>query len=182
MAYRPSQFKSVYLIHDKGGSPDGVALRIQAILEEDHYDVRFDRPCLPYRDENIGVGPSLDWLLLEFRKTLLDNSLLIGFGLGGLLAARLQEYSPNLNLTVMGLLSPTREESVAVQEYNEQRLILNNSRFIRDNWKPYSRLAFDLPWLIPDINQNRLTLGYLISSYMDNSDIEKEITTLFPDQ
>lgn len=179
-----SRFANVYLFHGKGGSPNGSVLNLEAVLQHAYYDSRFVRPLLPHTDPDVKAEASLDWAFLQFRKEVLPGSLIIGISLGGLIAARLQELAPQLNLSVIALMSPTSCDGVKVEEKSEQRLALYSTedKLIegRTNWPAYAR-AFDLPMLrYHDTNLCKYAVCYLISQYIQGKDMAYEINNLWP--
>jgi pimeloyl-ACP methyl ester carboxylesterase len=179
-----SRFANVYLLHGEGGSPNGSVLNLEAVLQHAFYDTRFIRPQLPYAEEGVSAEESLDYLVLQYRKEIIPNSLFIGVSLGGLLAAQLQELSPQLNLTVVALMSPTSSGLIKVEEKNDKRLALYSSddKQIagRTNWPAYAE-CYDLPMLrYHDTNLCKYAVCYLISQYIQGKDMAYEVNNLFP--
>lgn len=179
-----SRFANVYLFHGKGGSPNGSVLNLEAVLQHAYYDTKFIRPQLLHSDENVSAEDSLDHLVLQYRKEMQPNSLVIGISLGGLLAARLQELSPQLNLDVVALMSPTWADTVRVEEKNDKRLALYSSedKLIegRANWPAYAE-SYDLPMLrYHDTNLCKFAVCYLIAQYIQGKDVAYEVNNLFP--
>jgi pimeloyl-ACP methyl ester carboxylesterase len=180
-----ARFANVYLFHGKGGSPDGSVLSLEAILQHAYYDIRFERPLLPHTDPEVKAEASLDWAVLQYRKQIVPNSLIIGISLGGLIAARLQELSPQLNLSVIPLMSPTWADNVRVEEKWAKRVAFYSSEDKqiegRTNWPAYAQ-AFDLPMLrYHDVKVCKFAICYLISRYIAGPcDMAYEVNHLFP--
>lgn len=79
---------AVYLIRDKGESPEGPVKKLQAVLEQHWPGLNFIRPDIPFYDLKRPADVAAKELL---RTPIQEGSLLVGMGLGGLVAARLQE-------------------------------------------------------------------------------------------
>jgi len=80
-----SRYKSVYLLHGKGGWPGGSVLQLEVLLHESFPEPRYERPSLPHGRERVEqpAEHSVDFL----RKLLIEpRALLIGISLGGLVA------------------------------------------------------------------------------------------------
>ena len=179
-----SRFANVYLFHGKGGSPDGSVLNLEALLQHAYYDVRFQRPRLPHSDPDVTAEASLDWAVIQYRKDIVPNSLIVGISLGGLIAARLQELSPQLNLSVIALMSPTNADDVYLEENNPQRLAMYSSLDVKipsaGSWPGFAQ-TFDLPMLrYHDTDLCKFAVCYLISRYIEGKDMRYEVSHLFP--
>src|ERR1700733_1727748 len=79
---------AVYLLHGKGGSPNGTVKKLQAVLEQHWPGLEFVRPALPHSDLGVPAQASVEYLL---QMQIPYGSLVIGVSLGGLVAAKLQE-------------------------------------------------------------------------------------------
>jgi len=49
-----------------------------------------------------------------------------------------------------------------------------------ENWHELTDLAFDVPWLMHDIDPAKYTVCYLISCYLRGLDMRDEVENLFP--
>ncbi len=192
----PTRFANVYLFHGKGGSPDGAVLNLEAILQHAYYDVRFKRPCLPHRMPDVTAEESLDYVVLQYRNTMLPNSLIVGIGLGGLLAVRLQELSPHLDLSVFAINAPTSENEVKISSIHplfaaapnllQSNLVALYSSLDKEikgrvNWSDFTPWAFDMPMLrYHDTDLCKYAVCYLISRFMQGRDMTTEVNNLFP--
>lgn len=180
-----TKFPRVYLFHGQCGSPNGTVLEIEAVLQSAYYGTKFERPLLPHARPEVTAGQSLDWAVLQYRKEIVPDSLIVGVSMGGLIAARLQELSPNLNLSVITLMAPTWMDDVKLEEKLENRIALYSSLDKslvgnRDNWTSYAR-AFDMPMLAHhDLDLCKYATCYLISCFMQGKDMTKEVNQLFP--
>lgn len=171
----------IYLLHDKGGSPNGTVLQFEAIIHDKFYDRRFERPLLPCASPQVSLVEALDWLVFTYRKEILPESVLVGLGAGGLLAARLQELSPNLNLRVMAIASPVSEDGVSLWEFNAARTALCSGEKQEADWEKHAGAVFNLPMLSPgDLNLCKFALSSLISSFVREEDIYTALVELFP--
>ena len=103
--------QAVYLLHGKGGSPEGTVRKLQTILEQHWPGLDFICPALPHRDPNIPAEVSVQHLL---QLQIPQGSLLVGISLGGLVAARLQEVGRQ-DLQVVAISSPTWADGVTLR-------------------------------------------------------------------
>jgi predicted esterase YcpF (UPF0227 family) len=94
---------AVYLIHGKGESPEGTVKKLQSVLEQHWPGLNFFRPDIPFFDPKRPADVAVKELL---RIPMPLGSLLVGVGLGGLVAARLQELGRQ-DLQVLAISSPT---------------------------------------------------------------------------
>src|ERR1700758_404650 len=109
---------AVYLLHGKGGSPDGTVAKLQKSLQQDWPELKYIRPALPHSDPDVPAEVSVEFLR---NLPLETESLVIGVSLGGLVAAKLQEESrPDLN--VICISSPTWADGVKLLRRAEHRV------------------------------------------------------------
>lgn len=111
---------AVYLLHGKGGSPNGTVAKLQECLQQDWPELRYIRPALPHGDPAVPAEVSVEFL----RNLLLETgSLVIGVSLGELVAAKLQEDSrPDLH--VICISSPTWADGVKLERRTVNRVAL----------------------------------------------------------
>lgn len=174
-------FSGVYLLHGAGESPDNLD-KIEARLCN-HVRVWVSRPTLAHAAPGINAEQSSR----TFRKTgILPESLLVGFGLGGLVAAKLQELEPDLNLSVLAINAPTSDGSVSLKR-TRQRTAMYSSKYPPlhgcANWGEYTEgfdSNFDVEWLRHGYGLKKYTLGYLISKVVRGKDLYFEVKTIFP--
>jgi predicted esterase YcpF (UPF0227 family) len=86
------KFENIYLLHGKGGSPEGSVKQLEAELRR-YYPVStfgelFRRPKLMHSNPDALAEDSLADLVA---RNIPKNAALIGISLGGLIAAKLQE-------------------------------------------------------------------------------------------
>jgi hypothetical protein len=182
---KTSPFKNVYLFHGKGGAPSGTVLQLERILRLHHPEAHYERPFLPHGDPEASAEASLDWAVLQYRPEMVPNSLIVGISLGGLIAAKLQEMSPSLNLSVVAIISPTSFEKVRLETKLPKRMALysKEDKIIdgRMNWEDFSDMYFDLPmYRNHNVDLCKYATAYLISRFMLEKDVQQEIEDLFP--
>jgi len=159
---------AVYLLHGKGGSPDGTVRKLQAVLEQHWPGLDFIRPKLPHHDPNVRAEVSVqDLLQLEIPK----HSLLVGISLGGLVAAKLQEKGRE-DLQVIAINSPTWADGVALEKQAERRLAFYSSEdpVIESriaNWPKVASLQRDFEWLTHDTDQHLKYIVRLFDWYIE---------------
>lgn len=157
---------AVYLLHGKGGSPNGSVLKLQQRLEKKWPHLKYIRPALPHTDPTIPAETSVEFL----RNTRLETgSLVIGVSLGGLVAAKLQEESrPDLH--VICISSPTWADGVKLERRVTSRIALYSpaDEVIADRIADWALLAdtYEYEWLTHDTDRHLDALTRFISSYM----------------
>jgi hypothetical protein len=173
-----SRFTHVVLLHGAEELPNGAVAQLEDILKGTYPDVKFFRPFIP----NVPSGDAYK-CLAQFMPALKANSLLIGIGRGGLLAARLQKSFPALHFHVVAINAPTADSSLSAGLFYPDRVALFSSKHApianRCNWRQISPLAFDLDWLKSGKNHFH-ALCYLISGYMQGNDMGDTVQRLFP--
>jgi pimeloyl-ACP methyl ester carboxylesterase len=176
-----ARFKEVCLIHERGGAPDGIVQRLQELLERNYKKISYNRPLLPHSNPHIRAERSLEWMD-NFTPFLPRGILLVGIGLGGLLAAKIQEMHPELDLSVFAVCAPTELDFVKLEKKVDKRAALYSS-VMREcrNWPEFSSQAFDVPWLAFNPNPVKHSVAYLLACYLRGWNIEKQVRTLFPE-
>lgn len=173
-----SRFTHVVFLHGKEELPDGAVAQLEAILKSTYPNVKFFRPYIPDVSSDEAYK-----CLAQFMPALQPNSLIIGLGRGGLLAARLQKSFPALHFHVIAINAPTSDASLSAGLFYPDRLALFSSKYApivnRCKWESISPLAFDLDWLKAGKNHFH-ALCYLISGYMQGHDMNDTVARLFP--
>jgi pimeloyl-ACP methyl ester carboxylesterase len=159
---------AVYLLHGKGGSPDGTVKKLQTLLEQHWPGLDFIRPELPHHDPKSHAEDSVQDIL---QLQIPQNSLLVGISLGGLVAARLQEVGRE-DLQVIAIRSPTWEDGVTLETRAERRLAFYSSRdqIIESriaNWPQLASFSRDLEWLNHDTGQHLKYIARLFDWYLE---------------
>ncbi len=163
---------AVYLIHGKGDSTEcacetslcagqGTALaRIEfySALTYLSYDAR--------SPADVAVKELL-------RTPIPEGSLLIGVGLGGLVAARLQELGRQ-DLQVIAICSPTWADEVTLESGAERRLAFYSSQdpIIGPriaNWPKLASFSQDLVWLDQETDQHLKYIARLFDWYVEGT-------------
>ncbi len=164
-----NKFSKVYLLHGRGGSPNGSTNLLQKALEPLFPNCEFIRPLLPHTNHKI-ENPEDSIKSLE-ELNIPQESLLIGISLGGLVAAKLQEES-RPDLTVICIVTPTRFKTISLEKHMPNRVVFYSSKdeVIADRVDDWPKLAevHDLLWLNHDIDPNIPKLVKLIHKYVEN--------------
>jgi hypothetical protein len=155
---------NVFILHGKGGSPEGSSKQIHKCLEQHLPELTglISRPLLLHSDPSLLAEDSLADLR---NRDIPDNSVVIGISLGGLLAAKLQE-SGRGDLYVICISSPTWADGVNLECMMANRISYFSSKdeviLGRTARWPQLAKAFDLPWLSHDTDRHKEALTKLI--------------------
>lgn len=146
---------AVYLLHGKGGSPNGTVRKLADVLARHWPGLEFHRPCLPHFDPHVPAEESVEHLL---RMELPRGAMIVGVSLGGLVAAKLQEAGRG-DLKVIALSSPTWSDQVRLERRGEWRLALYSSRdeVIASRvagWPQLASIACDCDWLTHNTDEH----------------------------
>lgn len=159
---------AVYLLHGKGGSPDGTVRKLQAILEQHWPGLDFVRPLMPHHDPKVPAEISVrDILQLHIPQ----DSFLVGISLGGLVAAKLQEMGRD-DLQVMAISSPTWADGVALETQVARRLAFysTNDSVIESrvaDWPGLACFQRNLDWLTHDTDQHFKYIARLFDWFIE---------------
>ena len=161
---------AVYLIRGKDESPGGPVKKLQAVLEQHWPGLTFIRPDTPFYDTKRPAEVAVKELL---RMAMPQGSLLVGVGLGGLVAARLQELGRE-DLQVIAVSSPTWEDEVILRRCAERRLAFYSSqdRIIRSrvaNWSQLASFSQDLDWLDPETDRHLKYVARIFDWYVEGT-------------
>ena len=158
--------RQIYLLHGKGGSPQGSVAKLEPLLREAHPEYDYHRLMLPHHDPRILAERSVEYLR-EFN--LMRETHVIGISLGGLVAAKLQEAS-RPDLRVACLSSPTWADGVQLLKKPSHRLAIYSSHdeVIADRVSDWPQLAeaYDLPWLTHDTDAHKERIGQLLNRWI----------------
>jgi pimeloyl-ACP methyl ester carboxylesterase len=157
---------AVYLLHGKGGSPNGTVAKLQERLQLDWPELKYIRPALPHGDPAVPAEVSVEFLR---NLPLETGSIVVGISLGGLVAAKLQEDSrPDLH--VICISSPTWADGVKLLRRAEHRVALYSvaDEVISDRIENWPRLAeaYEFPWLDHDTDKRLGPLTRIVGSYL----------------
>lgn len=159
---------AVWLLHGKGGSPEGTVSKIETALELHWPGLEYVRPMLPHHDPSVRAEESVEFLL---RQNIPQNTLVLGVSLGGLVGARLQEVGRD-DLQVIAVSSPTWADGVRIQTHAPRRMAFYSSRdsVIKDRvsaWPQLSSLQRDFDWLTHNTDRHMREIVRLFSWYVE---------------
>jgi hypothetical protein len=176
--------KNVYLFHEKGSNANGVVLSLELLLERDNHNLVYHRVALPHSFDTVAASVSYEWLQ-GYAETMEKDSLVIGVGLGGLLAAKLQQERPDLALTVFAISSPTKDDTFGLIPYKEPNLYALYSSFdpsieSSNNWTPFTDNNFDVMWMrSPDLGKKKYSIARIISAFLSDSNVREAVENIF---
>jgi hypothetical protein len=166
-----SRFKGHYILPDRGYSEDVNTLAgiLKFNLPQPNY----------YFNPDASAFESHHWVRSNFLPQTLPNSVVVGIGLGGLLAARLQEEFAYRGLSVIAVNAPLFEGPIAIQSKVQNRVAIYSSLYApisdRCGWLPYTGQAYDAPWFRNGIKNVKFGLASLIRGYLQNEDIHEDL-------
>jgi pimeloyl-ACP methyl ester carboxylesterase len=160
--------EQVWLLHGKGGSPEGSVKKLETVLAQHWPGLDFQRPRLPHNDTISLAEASVEYLRDQH---ISKNSLLVGISLGGLVAAKLQEVG-RPDLQVMAISSPTWADGIALGPPPGMRLAFysSNDSVINQRtgeWPDRATMARDLPWLNHDTDRHLKYIARLFDWYIE---------------
>jgi pimeloyl-ACP methyl ester carboxylesterase len=168
-------FDNIFLLHGKGGSPEGSVRQLEEELRG-YYPARtfgelFRRPSLLHSNSEVLAEESLDDLAA---RNVPSDAAIVGISLGGLVAAKLQE-SGREDLHVICISSPTWADGVRLERRMPNRVALYSSydEVIAGRTAHWPQLAqaFDLPWLTHDTDAHKHALARLVFAYLDGDSV-----------
>jgi predicted esterase YcpF (UPF0227 family) len=187
---KPSRFQNIQLWHGENGhpwEPSSSVKQIEDVLSRGYPEVRFTRPLLAHDlHYKFDESYSLQWLEDRYIQFIAPGSLIVGISLGGLLAAKIQELHPELNLSIFALVAPTSSGNVKLEKPVDHRVSLYSTvadEVIKghcEDWPKFASHSFDVPWLQHNIDLAKYACCYLISCYMRGLNMRHEVETLFP--
>jgi pimeloyl-ACP methyl ester carboxylesterase len=166
-------FATIFLLHGKGGSPEGSVKQLQGDLQrfcpEHTGGELFQRPKLLHSSPDV---PAEDSLADLAARNLPRNAAVIGVSLGGLVAAKLQELGRD-DLHVICISSPTWADGVRLEKRMPNRVAFysSNDEVIAGrtaNWRQLAE-AFDLPWLTHDTDRHKQQLAQLAFGFLNGN-------------
>ncbi len=156
----------IFLLHGKGGSPQGSVSKLEPLLRAAHPDAVFERPQMPHHDPDVPAEVSVEYLA---GMNLPQESIVIGISLGGLVAAKLQESSrPDLRVACVS--SPTWADGVRLERTTANRLAIysSNDQVIADRVSDWPALAeaHNLFWLSHDTDVHKEGICELLNRWI----------------
>ncbi len=166
---------AIYLLHGKGGSPNGSVYQLEQELRPRLPAREFVRILLPHSDPNVLAEESVTFL---HNANLSAGALVVGISLGGLVAARLQEDGRE-DLHVACISSPTWADGVKLERKPAHRVALFSStdEVIANRIADWPQLAetYELPWLSHDTDRHKVRLARLIEVYASGQKLQTAI-------
>ena len=161
---------AVYLIREKGESTDRPVKKLQAVLEQHWPGLTFVHPDIPFDDSTRHAGVAVKQVL---RTPIPKGSLLVGLGLGGLVAARMQELGRQ-DLQVIAISSPTWADEVTLESWAERRLAFYSSQdpIVGSriaNWPQIARFSQDLDWLDQESDKHLKYIARVFDWYVEGT-------------
>jgi predicted alpha/beta-hydrolase family hydrolase len=168
-------FPAIYLLHGRGGSPNGSVMQLETELRGRGLKRNYFRPLMPHSDETVTPWTSV----LHLRSLAVPNgSLIVGVSLGGLVAAKLQELERS-DLHVICISSPTHADGTELDTRMEHRVALYSSAdsVIAGRTERWPRLAeaHDLSWLDHDTDKHKKALAHILCGYLKRLNILLEL-------
>ena len=164
------KFGSIYLLHGKGGSPNGSVRLLEDALRALLDGAQFLRPSLPHSDYHLPAEDSVDFL---HQMQIAPRALVVGISLGGLVAAKLQETG-RPDLAVVCISSPTWADLVSLEQSVGNRTAIYSSAdaVIAGRTSEWQRLAraYDVPWLTHNTDEHLPWLAPAIAACANDDD------------
>lgn len=180
-------YKTIYLFHDQEGTTNGTVLTLELLLRRMYPELDYVRPMLIHQDSRIVPEEAYADIKRAIESIgILPGALIIGLGVGGLLAAKLLEDFPELNLTVIAISSPTRVGLFTLKpDLHENLISLYSSQddfiFEATNWPDYTSQSFDVLWLRDHrIEKHKYSITRVLESYLNGDDIHLAVRDVFP--
>jgi hypothetical protein len=178
------RYSTVYLFHGRGASPLGMVYTLSLILRRKVKEATFIRPSMTHAkletsplDAYAGLAP--------YVSLIRPRSLIVGVELGGLLAAKLQQDNPDLELGVVAISSPTHAEGLGlkpIQSPEVTALYSSMDPVMKDvDWAPYAGTLVDVPWLRDhDANRHKFSLSDILKAVIEGQDVNQAAEDIFP--
>lgn len=167
---RTGAISTVYLLHGKGGSPNGTVKKLAEVLEPRWPQLTFIRPEMAHHDPEAPAEASVEQLR---QMDLPQNALLVGISLGGTVAAALQELGRD-DLHVIAVSSPTWADGVTLRQCPQRRVALysSNDEVIAArvaDWPKLAAISRDFAWLTHNTDQFLEPLARLFAWYLEGN-------------
>ena len=165
---RIGSIPAVYLLHGKGGSPNGTVKKLADVLEPRWPQLSFIRPEMAHHDPEALAEASVEQLV---EMDLPQNALIAGVSLGGTVAAMLQEQGRD-DLHVIAISSPTWVDGVVLRQKPQRRVALysSNDEVIAErvaDWPKLAAISRDFDWLTHNTDQFLEPLAKLFGWYLE---------------
>jgi esterase/lipase len=174
----------VYLFHGRGEAP-GNPLTLEEMLWARFPRVNYIRPLLRHIDPTVTAKDSFK---SASHKTFMiePKSLIIGFGMGGLIAAALQERFPLHELSVFAISSPTHMTTLTLTKRIEDRRVAVYSHLDKvtesatAGWPDLTNQAYDVSWMM-SATHRKYSVAAVVSAFMVNEYIALAVKNVFGD-
>jgi pimeloyl-ACP methyl ester carboxylesterase len=158
---------AVFLLHGKGGSPQGSVLRMENVLRTHWPELSFHRPLLPHSNPETPAERSVEFLRgLEIPR----HALVIGISLGAIVAAGFQEQA-RPDVQCIAISGPTWANGLRLERWMENRVAIYSScdPVIGARTADWPRLAqaYEFAWLGHDTDPHLKYLVRLIDWYLE---------------
>lgn len=167
-----SRFTGHYLLPDRGITDD--VDKLATIMETKvgtDYSV-FKVPYLPYNfKEDATTQDTYRWLRMHLLSESPINSVFFGVGIGGLLAAKLQEEFPARRLSVVSINAPVSDGGITLTQGITNRVSLYSSEYSPVDWSMYAGQDYDVAWLAHGIKNCKYGLSSILMAYMQSEDL-----------
>jgi esterase/lipase len=164
--------RQIYLLHGKGGSPQGSVSKLEPLLREAHPEFTYHRLLLPHSDPHVVAEASVRYLH-DFN--LMREALVIGISLGGLVAAKVQEDS-RLDLKVACISAPTWADGVKLQKKPSHRVAIYSPKdeVIAERVSDWPNLAdaYEFAWLTHDTDAHKERLCEMLNRWIEGAPIQ----------
>lgn len=173
---------TIYLFHDRGVGPETLQ-KLEEILRNALPDTNYVAPYLPHTHTGISAEDSYNRVNSKFRFPV--GSVIIGVGLGGLIAAKIQETA-RPDLKIVAIAAPTQEDKVILEKKIPGRLALYSTKddLIKPNtnWELFSFEAHDYtPLMFHNVEDNNYMLAFLVKTWLEGKSVEKELLSIHAD-
>jgi hypothetical protein len=179
------RYSTVYLFHGRGSSSVGVMHTLSLILQRKVGGVTLIRPNdMPHA--RLETSPLEAYAeLAPYVSLIQPKSLIVGVELGGLLAAKLQQDQPDLELGVVAVSSPTHAEGLGLRHIQSPGLTALYSGLdpvMKDmDWTPYAGNLIDVPWLRDhNVNRHKYSLADILKAVIEGHDSQRAAESIFP--
>jgi len=167
---RVGAIPAVYLLHGKGGSPNGTVKKLADVLEPRWPQLSFTRPQMEHHDPKAPAERSVQQLR---EMNLPRNALIVGISLGGTVASALQEEGRD-DLHVIAISSPTWVDSVVLRKSPSRRVALysSNDDVIASRvaeWPKLAVISRDFDWLTHNTDQFLEPLAKIFAWYLEGT-------------
>lgn len=166
LAMRP--IPAVYLLHASETGDNDLACKAARILGRRRPEVPCHCPAMPFTESNLSEAAIAGFLQgLEIP----PGSLLVGFELGGFVAAHLQSLRPDLG--VFAIHAPASVNGIGLPPRLPHRYVFyslaQGHRQGSEEWKQFAE-AYDVPWVYI-----QHMMASLISAYLFGGEVAEEV-------